>query len=246
MEDRPASITGFFPCYNDEATIGSLIVLADQVLQTLTDDYEVLVIDDGSQDGSLEVLEALTADYPSLKIVKHAKNRGYGGALRSGFTNATKDLVFYTDGDAQYDVKELKDLYQKWLETDVDFVNGYKLKRNDPWCRIVIGKIYQHLMKIIFCLKVKDVDCDFRLIRRSVFEKVELTQDTGVICVEMMHKFGAANLSFAEVPVHHFFRRYGKSQFFQFPRLLRVARALVKLWWTLMVIKKLKGMSRNV
>src|SRR3972149_481278 len=106
-EEKRPSITAFFPCYNDGGTIASMVTLAVQTLEALTDDYEVIVIDDGSTDHSREILRELAKRFDRLRLVFHESNRGYGGALRSGFYNASKDLVFYTDGDAQYDVLEI-------------------------------------------------------------------------------------------------------------------------------------------
>lgn len=224
------SITAFFPCYNDSGTIGSLVILTDSVLQKITEDYEIIVIDDCSKDDSLDVLESLVADYPRLKIVKHGQNQGYGGALQSGFRSASKDWIFYTDGDAQYNVKELSLLVKAMQKGDVDIVNGYKIQRHDPFYRIVIGKIYHHTVKLAFGLKIRDVDCDFRLIKRSVFDKVKLTQNSGVICVELVKKIQSAGFRFAEVPVNHYFRTHGKSQFFNYKRILKVLWGLGRLW----------------
>jgi glycosyltransferase involved in cell wall biosynthesis len=234
---RHYSISAFFPCYNDKGTIATMVAEAHSVLEKLTDDFEVIVIDDGSTDGSRELLQVLQRQYPKLRLVFHNKNLGYGGALRSGFRAATKDLIFYTDGDAQYDVKELPKLYEKFLD-DIDVVNGYKVKRNDPWYRVVIGWIYQKLMRIAFSLKIKDVDCDFRLIRRLVFKRITLTSNTGVICVEMIKKFGDSGVKFAEVGVSHYHRSYGKSQFFNFKRLAITLYKLMILWVNLVVLRK--------
>jgi glycosyltransferase involved in cell wall biosynthesis len=227
-----ASISVFFPAYNDAGTIASLVVVTDMTLRELVDDYEIIVVNDGSPDHTGEVLADLQARYPRLRVVTHPKNRGYGGALRSGFAHATKELVFYTDGDAQYDPREIK-LLLAALTPDVDMVNGYKIERHDPLHRIVIGRIYHHIVKTMFRLRMRDVDCDFRLMRRYMFDRIELREDSGVICVELMTKVHQAGYRIAEVPVHHFHRAYGQSQFFNFPRVARVGRDLLRLWWQL-------------
>jgi len=232
--NKKPSISVFFPAYNDAGTISSLVIQAKQTLAEIADDYEIIVVNDGSKDDTAEIIDFLAAEFPEVRAVHHQKNRGYGGALRSGFTNATKDLVFYTDGDAQYDVRELRLLYEAFSD-DVDLVNGWKIKRHDPWFRIVIGYTYQYLIKYTFGLKLRDVDCDFRLMRRDIFDKVELESNTGVICVEMMKKIQDAEFSLSEVPVHHYHRLYGKSQFFNYRRLWRVGIALMRLWWKLVV-----------
>lgn len=237
MPAKPYSISSFFPCYNDKGTIASLVLEVKNVLERLTDDYEIIVVDDGSTDGSRELLLQLQHDVPRLKLIMHEKNCGYGGALRSGFKAATKDLVFYTDGDGQYDVKELVSLLPKMAEK-VDIVNGFKIKRSDPLHRIIIGWIYQQAMRLVFWLPIKDPDCDFRLIRRKVFEKVALKSNTGTITIELVKKLQQAGFKFAEVGVHHYFRTYGTSQFFNYRRVLRTLWQLGFLWLDLFVFRK--------
>lgn len=229
------SMSAFFPAYNDAGTIASMVITVLLTLRELSDDYEVIVINDGSQDHTPLILDELARVYPNeVRIIHHQHNKGYGGALRSGFGNATKEWVFYTDGDAQYDPRELKNL-ATLATSQIDFINGWKIERQDPFHRIVIGRIYQYIIKFTFGLRLRDVDCDFRLMRRAVFDRVNLTSDSGVICVELMKKVQDAGFCLAETPVHHYHRVYGKSQFFNYPRLIRVARDLLKLWWQLMV-----------
>lgn len=238
MSGEKLSISAFFPAYNDAGTIASMVVTILLTLRELTDDYEVLVIDDGSQDHTPQVLDELARIYPDeVRIIHHPQNRGYGGALRSGFAHATREWIFYTDGDAQYDPRELKNLVAL-VSDDMDFINGWKIERNDPLHRIIIGHIYQYVIKFLFSLELRDVDCDFRLMRRSVFDRVKLTSDSGVICVEMMKKVQENGFKLGETPVHHFHRAYGKSQFFNFRRLFRVSKDLTKLWWRLVVKKE--------
>ena len=168
------SLTVFFPAYNDAPTIPSLVARTFQVLGGGARDFEVIVINDGSQDDTGKVLQSLTAKYgPRLKIVAHEVNQGYGQALRSGFEAATKDLVFYTDGDGQYDVGELPLLLER-LTTSTGLVNGFKLERNDPWHRIWIGNAYNAFAKALFRVRLRDIDCDFRLIRREILESRRL------------------------------------------------------------------------
>ena len=224
----------FFPAYNDSGTIASLVITALRTARRLTPDHEVIVVNDGSADGTAEILEELASIYPQVRIVTHEKNRGYGGALRSGFASATRELIFYTDGDAQYDPSEMEALWRRF-DQNVDLVNGYKISRSDPLHRVIIGRVYHHLVKTLFRLTVRDVDCDFRMMRRSIFDKVQLEKNSGVICLEMMKKITDGGFRIAEVPVHHYHRAYGKSQFFNFGRLYRTAIDVMKLWWALVV-----------
>ncbi len=235
---KPTSgLTIFFPAYNDSGTIASLVIAAHRTAQTLTPDFEILIINDGSADNTAAIADELARTYPEVRVIHHVKNRGYGGALRSGFSNATKDFIFYTDGDGQYDPAEMAALWPSLTE-DVDLVNGYKISRSDPWHRIVIGRVYHHTVKVLFGLRVRDVDCDFRLMRRSIFERVHLQHNSGVICLEMMKKVHDADFRIAEVPVHHFHRAFGRSQFFNFRRLARTGVDVARLWLDLVVLRR--------
>src|SRR5579859_4075080 len=178
----------FFPAYNDSGTIASLVITALRTARKLTPDHEVIVINDGSADGTPGILEELASIYPQVRIVTHEKNRGYGGALRTGFATATRELIFYTDGDAQYDPAEMEGLWRRF-DQNVDLVNGYKISRSDPLHRIIIGRIYHHLVRTLFGLPLRDTDCDFRLFRRSLVERVHLESDTGTIALELVKKF---------------------------------------------------------
>jgi glycosyltransferase involved in cell wall biosynthesis len=234
---RPIGLSIFFPAYNDSGTIASLVIAARQSAQRVTSDFEIIVVNDGSADATPRIADELARTYPEVRVIHHPKNRGYGGALRSGFAGARKELIFYTDGDAQYDPAELEVLWPH-MTAGVDLVNGYKISRSDPWHRIVIGRIYHHTVKILFGLTVRDVDCDFRLMRKSIFDKVRLEHNSGVICLEMMKKITDAGFGIAEVPVHHYHRAYGRSQFFNFRRLFKTAIDVGKLWTQLVVVKR--------
>ncbi|MBI2424700.1 MAG: glycosyltransferase family 2 protein [Candidatus Hydrogenedentes bacterium] len=229
------SVSIFYPCYNDWGTMGSMVLFTLETAEKLGLDYDLTIIDDGSPAHTLELLDAIQKTWPQVKVLRHEKNRGYGGALRSGFQAAAKEWIFYTDGDAQYDVRELERLVAA-AGPEVDVVQGYKITRHDPLHRIVIGRIYHYLVKLAFGLKLRDVDCDFRLIRRTVFDKVALKSDSGLICAEMMTKIQRNGFRVTEVPVHHFERAHGKSQFFNFRRIARVAWNLSGLWIRMVVL----------
>ena len=233
----PAGLSIFFPAYNDGGTIASLVLTARRAAQKLTPDYEIIIVNDGSADRTPEIAEELSRTYPEVRVIHHGRNRGYGGALRSGFAAARKELIFYTDGDAQYDPAEMETLWRR-MAADVDLVNGYKISRSDPLHRVVIGRIYHYTVKVLFGLVVRDVDCDFRLMRRSIFERVQLEHSSGVICLEMMKKIQDAGFRIAEMPVHHYHRAYGRSQFFNIRRLIRTGIDVGRLWLDLVVLKR--------
>jgi glycosyltransferase involved in cell wall biosynthesis len=211
-----------------------MVIRAVSAASELTSDYEVIVVNDGSADATAEIADELARTYRNVRVIHHPKNRGYGGALQTGIRSATKELIFYTDGDAQYDPAEMEALWRRF-DDSIDLVNGYKISRSDPLHRVIIGRIYHHTVKLLFGLTVRDVDCDFRMMRRSIFERVHLEKNSGVICLEMMKKITDAGFRIAEVPVHHYHRAYGKSQFFNFKRLYRTAIDVARLWYALVV-----------
>src|SRR3954467_3325807 len=181
------SLSVFFPAYNDSGTIASMVIRTVKAASELTSDFEIIVVDDGSADSTAEIADELARTYPQVRAVHHPINRDYGAALQTGFRSATKELIFYTDGDAQYDPAELALLWAK-MSDDVDLVNGYKISRADPLHRIVIGRVYHHSVATRVGLTGRDVDCDFRLMRRSIFDRIHLEKASGVICLEMMKK----------------------------------------------------------
>ena len=234
---RPKSISVFFPAYNDAGTIPTMIIRALQTLPEVSDDYEVIVINDGSTDDTGRVLDEMARLYPNVRVIHHTQPSGYGGVLRAGFAAAQKEWIFYTDGDAQYDSRELA-LLARAAEDGVDVAQGYKIKRHDPFHRIVIGWLYQYFVKLVFNLSIRDVDCDFRLMRRAIFDRVKLESTTGTITFEMVKKIQDAGYRIVEVPVHHWYRQYGLSQFFNFPRVARTLIALIGWWWRLVVLRE--------
>jgi glycosyltransferase involved in cell wall biosynthesis len=232
-----AGLSVFFPAYNDSGTIASMVIRAVKAASELTPDYEVIVVNDGSADATPEIVDELARTYPHVHAVHHPENRGYGGALQTGFRSATKELIFYTDGDAQYDPDELSVLWQQ-MTADTDLVNGYKISRSDPLHRIIIGRLYHHIVSTMFGLRVRDVDCDFRLMRRTIFERINLEKTSGVICLEMMKKITDGGFRIVEVPVHHYHRAFGKSQFFNFRRIFKTGVDVLRLWFELVVRRK--------
>lgn len=232
-----SSLSIVFPAYNDGGTIPSMILTSMIAAKKWTSDFEIIVINDGSQDYTAEVLGELAKKIPNLIVIHHPKNQGYGATLRHGFRLASKEWIFYTDGDAQYNPLDLDKLIEA-IEPNIDIVNGYKIARNDPLYRKIIGALYHHVTKIAFGFQIRDVDCDFRLARKKIFESVHLESQDGAICVEIVKKFQDKGYRFAEAPVNHYHRQYGKSQFFNWLPILRSLWHLAQLWWKLVVKKE--------
>ena len=230
------SLSVFFPAYNDAPSLPGLIHKTFAVLESHVDDYEVIVVNDGSQDKTGQVLEELRREYaPHLRVMTHAQNRGYGGALRTGFESATRDFVFYTDGDGQYDVEELPRLLEV-VSPATGLVNGYKLERHDPAHRIWIGTIYNLCARLMFRIRIRDIDCDYRLIRRTLLDSIHLTSTSGTICVELVRKLELSGCEVKEIGVHHYPRLHGRSQFFRVRSLATTFLQLVRLWIRLVIL----------
>jgi glycosyltransferase involved in cell wall biosynthesis len=232
------SLTAFFPAYNDEHSIENIVRRVGKEIAKVTDDYEVLIINDGSTDNTGAIADRLASELPFVRVIHHPVNRGYGAALISGFANAKKELIFYTDGDGQYDVREIHNLFAK-LRPGIDLVNGYKVKRSDAWYRVWIGAAYRRAMRLAFNLSLRDVDCDFRLLRREIFDTITLESRSGVICVEMARKFDDAGFRMTEVPVSHYPRLHGRSEFFRFRHLFHTLKGLLAIWFRLVLSRRL-------
>lgn len=242
MRKKKPSISIFFPCYNDSKTIGRLVKDAVREAEKITDNFEVIVIDDGSKDNSWEILQKLSKKIKQLKLVRHPKNRGYGGALKSGFKTASKELIFYTDGDGQHNLMEFP-IMLALLTPDIDFVNGIRMIRNDYTYRVVLGNLYHLLIRWAFLIPIIDVDCDYRLIRSKIIKKLDLQSNSGPICIELAKRAQRVGARFSQVTVHHYDRKFGTSEFWRPKHLITTFYELIILWFRLMIIDTLKKPS---
>ena len=229
------SLSVFYPAYNDAPSLPTLLAKTFDVLREHVADYEVIVVNDGSRDQTAQVLERLRVRYaPHLRVITHPENLGYGGALRSGFRAATREFVFYTDGDGQYDPGELPSLLAL-AGPSTGLVNGYKLERHDPRHRIWIGQVYNFCARLLFRIRIRDIDCDYRLIRRALLDHIQLTSTSGTICVELVRKLELSGCQVAETGVHHYPRLHGRSQFFRVRSLAITLVQLLRLWVRLVI-----------
>ncbi|MGD0869499.1 MAG: glycosyltransferase family 2 protein [Bryobacteraceae bacterium] len=231
------SLSVFFPAYNDAPSLPALIRKTFAVLEQHVADYEVVVVNDGSCDDTGAVLDQLSRKFaPRLRVETHPENRGYGRALRTGFATATREFVFYTDGDGQYDVGELPRLLEL-VTPEIGLVNGYKLERHDPAHRIWIGNVYNFCARLLFRIRIRDIDCDYRLIRRELLDRIHLTSTSGTICVELVRKLELSGWLVAEIGVHHYPRLHGRSQFFRLRSLAVTFAQLLRLWIRLVILQ---------
>ena len=220
----------FFPAYNDALSLPGLLARTMAALRLVAEDYEVIVVNDGSVDATAEVLAKLQCQYrPWLRVVTHEQNRGYGAALRSGLAAAAKEFVFYTDGDGQYDPAEIETLLTD-VTANTGLVNGYKMVRSDPWHRVVVGWLYNRFSRWLFGIRLRDIDCDFRLIRRSILDLGLLRSNGGAICIELVRQLERSGWQIIERPVHHYPRKHGCSQFFKVRSLARTFMELCSVY----------------
>ena len=198
------------PAYNEADNIERQVRSVDAVLADLAfDEWEILVVDDGSRDRTAEICSGLAADLSHLRLLRHEANRGYAQALRTGFEAATMPLVFYTDADNQFDVRELKNLLA--AIDDYDIVCGFRIYRFDPFTRLVLSWGYNLLVRILFRIRVRDVDCAFKLFRREVFDRIHIESKKFFVDTEILAKASKLGMKMTEVGVRHYPRTAGES-----------------------------------
>jgi glycosyltransferase involved in cell wall biosynthesis len=233
--DARPRLTFFFPAYNEEENIERTVELALSEVGPLVDgSIEVLAVDDGSSDRTPELADALAAADPRVRV-HHQPNRGYGGALKSGFANARGELISFSDGDLQFDLKEMSRLLERLDDTrrPVDAVIGYRIKRRDPFHRIFIAKTYNAIVSVAFGLRVRDIDCAMKLFRREVFSGLRLDADGPFLSAELLIKLRARGVRMAQVGVNHYPRAAGTNTGASFTKILRTFRDLAVLRWAL-------------
>ena len=224
---RVAGLTIFFPAFNEEAIIEQTVRAAARVGAAVADDFEIVVVDDGSSDDTTAVVERIAASDPHVRLEKHDRNRGYGAALRTGFATARKELVFFSDADGQFDVRELPVLLGALAEAPA--VVGFRIKRNDPPHRLFIAKTYNLIVRMTFGLRVRDIDCAFKLFRREALEKVSLESNGAFISSELLIKLRRAGVPIAERGVHHYPRTTGYSKGAGVAVILKTIRDIIRL-----------------
>jgi glycosyltransferase involved in cell wall biosynthesis len=228
-------LTFFFPAYNEEENVAETVRRAlDEVGPLVGGSIEVLVVDDGSTDRTAAIADELAAADPRVRV-HHQANRGYGGALRAGFENARGELVGFSDGDLQFDLREFERLLTRLEDAarPVDVVIGYRIKRRDPPHRIFIAKTYNAIVSLGFGLRVRDIDCAMKLFRREVFDGLPLGTDSPFLSAELLIKLRARGERIAQVGVNHYPRAAGTNTGASFRKILRTFRDLAKLRWAL-------------
>lgn len=206
---RPLSLSVFFPCYNEEANVENTTRAALRALERIADDYEVIIVDDGSRDRTGEIADRLAAELPNVRAVHNHPNLGYGGALQRGFRAATKPWVFYTDGDGQFDFEEIEKLLP--LLERFEIVSGYRLDRQDALMRKVNAFGWTLLVNLVFNLWLRDIDCAFKLYPRALFDEIEMKSMGALIDAEILTRAKRRGYTIGQIGVHHYPRTAGAS-----------------------------------
>ena len=203
------SLSFFFPAFNEEAHIEDIVRKAERLLPEIALAWEIIPIDDGSEDGTKAILQRLAVEDPEhVRPVHHKTNQGYGRALISGFQNARYDIIFFTDGDRQFDLGELPLLIDRLDKGDL--ITGFRIHRRDPLTRRLYGLLWGNLVNVLFGLNIRDVNCAFKLVKRSVIDRVKLSSIGAVISTELYTKAIREGFRIIQVGVTHYPRKAGR------------------------------------
>ncbi|MHC4204101.1 MAG: glycosyltransferase family 2 protein [Planctomycetota bacterium] len=221
------SISIFFPCYNEQENVARTVEKALEVMEKLDADFEIIIVDDGSADKTGQIADEIAKRDGRVKVVRHKHNLGYGAALQSGFKAATKELVFYTDGDGQFDINEMPPLLS--LMEHYDIVSCYRLNRRDPIIRKINGWCWTRLVRLMFGLKIRDIDCAFKLYKREIFDKIEMSSTGALIDAEILARAARKGYRITQKGVHHYPRTAGEQSGASLRVILRAFKELFKL-----------------
>ena len=221
------------PAYNEEANIGAMIEDAVATVSKYTDDYEIIVVDDGSKDGTAQVVREKAEKYPQARLVQHEVNLGYGAAVFDGFAAATKELIFFTDGDRQFVLDEIGKLLP--LINGADMVVGYRAPRRDPWHRVLYGKGWSMLVTLLFGYTARDIDCAFKLFKREIITNIgdQIESRGATFSAEWLVRARRAGYKIAEVPVTHLPRVAGSQTGARLHVIGRAFKELARFRWKL-------------
>jgi len=223
----PVSITVFFPCYNEQDNVAKVARQAVEVLEDLRADYEVIIVNDGSADHTGRIADEIAATNERVRVIHHPRNLGYGAALQSGFRAATRELVFYTDGDAQFDLNEMPALLP--LMQEYDIVSGYRMNRQDTLFRRLGGWLWTRTNDFLFSLRLHDIDCAFKLYKRAIFDHIKMESQGALIDTEILARAARKGYRITEKGVHHYPRTAGKPTGGSLRVVLRAFKEVIKL-----------------
>jgi len=226
-QQATSSISVFFPCYNEQDNIARIVEQALVVLEKLDADFEIIIVDDGSSDATGQIAEKIADRNSRVKVVHHRTNLGYGAALKSGFKAATKKLIFYTDGDGQFDISEMPPLLP--LMGQFDIVSCYRLNRQDNIIRKINGWCWTKLVCLLFGMKIRDIDCAFKLYKREIFDNIQLLSAGALLDTEILARAIRKGYRITQRGVHHYPRTAGTQTGANLKVILRAFKELLKL-----------------
>jgi len=218
----------FFPCFNEQGNINGVVEKALAVLENLNADFEVIIVDDGSSDNTGKIADELAGKKNRVKAVHHQTNLGYGAALQSGFKAATKELIFYTDGDGQFDINEMPPLLV--LMEQYDIVSCYRLNRQDNFVRKINAWCWTKLVCLLFGMKIRDIDCAFKLYKREIFDNIRLVSTGALIDAEVLARAVRKGYRVVQQGVHHYPRTAGAQTGANLRVIVRAFKELLQLW----------------
>jgi glycosyltransferase involved in cell wall biosynthesis len=222
------SLSVFFPCYNEVENIERVAAQAIAVLKGMGADYELIIVDDGSKDGTGAAADKIAAQNESVKVIHHPTNLGYGSALQSGFRAAIKELVFYTDGDGQFDINEMPALLP--LMDEYDIVSCFRINRQDNIVRKINAWCWTGLVNLLFGMRIRDIDCAFKLYRREIFDNIEISSKGALIDAEILARAIRKGYRITQRGVHHYPRKSGVQTGANMKVILRAFRELFALY----------------
>lgn len=242
-DEKLKSVSFFCPAYNEEGNLERVINSVLPVLKEVSDDFEIIIIDNASKDNTRKIADKLASKFPQIRVIHHEHNREYGGALKSGFQNAGKEFVVYTDSDNQYDFANFKDMVPLILKYDI--VSGYRVQRHDRKYRVFQSKIFNWVINLLFGLGVKDINCSFKVYRRKVLDDIEITSSSAFIDAEMLIKARHKGYSIFDVPVEHFPRLAGQSTGAKPHVVFLTLKEIISYWVKFRIINKLNKLGGN-
>lgn len=224
----PVTLSVIFPAFNEEANIRHTVESARQVLPKIAETWEIILVNDGSKDGTTPICDELAEQYSEVRAIHHTDNRGYGAALKSGILGARFDYIFFTDSDGQFDLQELEHLIE-WA-SHYEIVTGYRAKRQDPPHRLINAWGWKTLVRMVLGVKVRDIDCAFKIFQRSVFDRIQIRSVGAMVNTEILAQAMSFGMRIHEVKVSHYPRRHGKPSGANLGVIVKAFRELFRLW----------------
>src|SRR5437773_11799587 len=221
------SLSVIFPAFNEEANIRAVVEDACRIIPKFAPVFEIIVVDDGSEDRTAEICDDLALEFSDVRVVHHARNKGYGAALNTGIEKARYDIIFFTDSDGQFDLNEVAALLE---QTDAyDIVAGYRARRQDPPYRLLFAWGWNILVRCVLGVRIRDIDCAFKAFNRYVFDSIQIQSVGAMVNTEIFAQASRFGMTVKEVRVSHYPRRHGKPTGSKVAVIMKAFRELIKM-----------------